>query len=304
MPCCAPSAAAARAPAVRAAPALAAGLLARVGDLRRARLGHPLAPQGPVLPRVLRRLSAATSTAVLPTGMCSASSRRQILGGFAIPQPPGTARLEPIVIWRALLERPSPGHGVHRPGGFHVERSLRHARASAPAVEALPPPSSESFLAALPSRQTLEVTAPTARAPAALSGTSASALGETASLYVLTRQMTAQVNGIVGGALDTLGDITRTPAGRDRQRLRGVGSVHRATVPGGRPAAGHPGGSRVSPLRAGAATEVRAGLGVRAVPGRRLDRRRAGWTGSGTALAGSRPRPPPRPGRERHARVT
>ena len=79
------------------------------------------------------------------------------------------------------------------------------------------PASSESFVTALPSRQTLEVTAPTARAPAALSGSSASALGaasalgETASLYVLTRQMTAQVNGIVGGALDTLGDITRTP---------------------------------------------------------------------------------------------
>jgi hypothetical protein len=73
------------------------------------------------------------------------------------------------------------------------------------------PTASDSFLAALPSRQTLEVTAPTARAPAALSETSGSALGETASLYVLTRQMTAQVNGIVGGALDTLGDITRTP---------------------------------------------------------------------------------------------
>jgi len=73
------------------------------------------------------------------------------------------------------------------------------------------PASSESFLTALPSRQTLEVTAPTARAPAALAASSESALGETASLYVLTRQMTAQVNGIVGGALDTLGDIARTP---------------------------------------------------------------------------------------------
>lgn len=71
--------------------------------------------------------------------------------------------------------------------------------------------SSESFLTALPSRQTLEVTAPTARAQAALSASSESALGETASLYVLTRQMTAQVNGIVGGALDTLGDISRSP---------------------------------------------------------------------------------------------
>lgn len=73
------------------------------------------------------------------------------------------------------------------------------------------PASSESFLTALPSRQTLEITAPTARAPAALSERSGALVGETASLYVLTRQMTAQVNGIVGGALDTLGDISRTP---------------------------------------------------------------------------------------------
>ena len=71
--------------------------------------------------------------------------------------------------------------------------------------------SSESFLTALPSRQTLELTAPSTRAPAALSERSGSLVGETASLYVLTRQMTAQVNGMVGGALDTLGDITRTP---------------------------------------------------------------------------------------------
>jgi hypothetical protein len=73
------------------------------------------------------------------------------------------------------------------------------------------PVSSDSFLTALPSRQTLEVTAPTDHAPAALARSSASAPAETASLYVLTRQMTAQVNGIVGGALDTLGDISRTP---------------------------------------------------------------------------------------------
>jgi hypothetical protein len=73
------------------------------------------------------------------------------------------------------------------------------------------PGSSESFLTALPSRQTLELTAPSAKAPAALSERSGSLVGETASLYVLTRQMTAQVNGVVGGALDTLGDITRTP---------------------------------------------------------------------------------------------
>jgi hypothetical protein len=73
------------------------------------------------------------------------------------------------------------------------------------------PASSESFLTALPSRQTLELTAPSAHAPAALSGRSGSLVGEPASLYVLTRQMTAQVNGVVGGALDTIGDITRTP---------------------------------------------------------------------------------------------
>ena len=70
---------------------------------------------------------------------------------------------------------------------------------------------SGSFLDALPSKQTLEVTAPTAHAPAALKAGSAAALGETASLYVLTRQTTAQVNGLVGGALDTLAAIARTP---------------------------------------------------------------------------------------------
>ena len=73
------------------------------------------------------------------------------------------------------------------------------------------PASPDSFLSALPSRQTLEVTAPTQRAPAALALSSGSAPAEPASLYVLTRQMTAQVNGIVGGALDTLDDISRTP---------------------------------------------------------------------------------------------
>jgi hypothetical protein len=71
--------------------------------------------------------------------------------------------------------------------------------------------SAESFLNGLPSRQTLEVAAPGSRAPAALSGRSAALLGETASLYVLTRQTTGQVNGFVGGALDTLSNIARTP---------------------------------------------------------------------------------------------
>lgn len=73
------------------------------------------------------------------------------------------------------------------------------------------PASADSFRTALPSRQALEITAPAARAPAALSQSSPSAAGETASLYVLTRQMTAQVNGVVGGALDTLTGISRTP---------------------------------------------------------------------------------------------
>ena len=71
--------------------------------------------------------------------------------------------------------------------------------------------STQSFLTGLPSRQTLEVIAPSSHAPAALSERSRALIGETASLYVLTRQMTGQVNGFVGGALDTLGAISRTP---------------------------------------------------------------------------------------------
>jgi hypothetical protein len=65
-----------------------------------------------------------------------------------------------------------------------------------------------SFLAALPARQTLEVSPP-------VSGTAAQLQGagpvETAQLYVLTRQTTSAVNGLVGGVLDTLGAIARTP---------------------------------------------------------------------------------------------
>jgi hypothetical protein len=70
--------------------------------------------------------------------------------------------------------------------------------------------SGESFLTALPSRQTLEVSSPSGGG-AALRGASAALLGETAGLYVLTRQTTAQVNGIVGGPLDALSTIARTP---------------------------------------------------------------------------------------------
>ncbi|HMK72094.1 MAG TPA: hypothetical protein VK454_02080 [Myxococcaceae bacterium] len=70
--------------------------------------------------------------------------------------------------------------------------------------------STESFLTALPSRQTLEVSGPSGGG-AALRGASTALLGETAGLYVLTRQTTAQVNGIVGGPLDALSTIARTP---------------------------------------------------------------------------------------------
>ena len=71
--------------------------------------------------------------------------------------------------------------------------------------------SAESFLTGVPSRQTLEISAPSSRAPAALAERSAALVGQTASLYVFTRQTTGQVNGFVGGALDTLGTIARTP---------------------------------------------------------------------------------------------
>ena len=71
--------------------------------------------------------------------------------------------------------------------------------------------SAESFLTGLPSRQALEIAAPSSRAPAALALRSPALVGQTASLYVLTRQTTGQVNGFVGGALDTLGNIARTP---------------------------------------------------------------------------------------------
>jgi len=68
-----------------------------------------------------------------------------------------------------------------------------------------------SFLTGLPSRQTLEVSAPSARAPAALTGRSPALLGETAGLYVLTRKASADVNGIVGHVLDTLHGIAQSP---------------------------------------------------------------------------------------------
>jgi hypothetical protein len=73
------------------------------------------------------------------------------------------------------------------------------------------PATTESFLTGLPSRQTLEVSAPSARAPAALTSRSSALLGETAGLYVLTRKASADVNGIVGHTLDALHAIARSP---------------------------------------------------------------------------------------------
>jgi hypothetical protein len=65
--------------------------------------------------------------------------------------------------------------------------------------------SEQAFLTALPSRQTLEVSVPVGGAPLALRAGSTALIGETAGLYVLTRQTTASVNGQVGSVLDTLG---------------------------------------------------------------------------------------------------
>ena len=65
-----------------------------------------------------------------------------------------------------------------------------------------------SFRTALPSRQTLEVMAPDGGTTAQPQG---SASTDTAQLYILTRQTTASVNGLVGGVLDTLGAVASTP---------------------------------------------------------------------------------------------
>ena len=70
--------------------------------------------------------------------------------------------------------------------------------------------SADSFVGALPSRQTLDVSmasggAASSRAP------SSALVGQTAELYVVTRQTAAQVNALVGGPLDALSAIARTP---------------------------------------------------------------------------------------------
>ncbi len=68
--------------------------------------------------------------------------------------------------------------------------------------------SNSSFLGALPSRQTLEVSVPDGGTATPPRG---SAPVEPAQLYVLTRQTTDTVNGLVGGVLDTLGKIAANP---------------------------------------------------------------------------------------------
>ncbi len=65
-----------------------------------------------------------------------------------------------------------------------------------------------SFVGALPSRQTLEVLTPDGGTATRSQGPSPL---ETAQLYVLTRATTANVNGLVGGVLDTVGAISRNP---------------------------------------------------------------------------------------------
>jgi hypothetical protein len=70
--------------------------------------------------------------------------------------------------------------------------------------------SEQSFLKALPSRQTLEVSVPAGGGSAAMRSGSAALVGETAGLYVVTRQSTARLNGLVGGVLDTLGALAHT----------------------------------------------------------------------------------------------
>jgi len=65
-----------------------------------------------------------------------------------------------------------------------------------------------AMLAALPSRQTLAVSAPSGDTAAQPQG---SATEETAQLYVLTRQTISDVNGLLSGVLGNLEAITKTP---------------------------------------------------------------------------------------------
>ncbi len=67
----------------------------------------------------------------------------------------------------------------------------------------------DAWTEALPSRQTLAVTAPSADAGAAASGGAPDILGQTAGLALLTWRTTVQMNDLVGGVLDTLSSVTR-----------------------------------------------------------------------------------------------
>ena len=68
--------------------------------------------------------------------------------------------------------------------------------------------SEQSFLTALPGRQTVDVSVP---AGGASHTGSAALVGETASLYVLTRDTLAHVDMEVGTVIETLNSIARTP---------------------------------------------------------------------------------------------
>jgi hypothetical protein len=71
--------------------------------------------------------------------------------------------------------------------------------------------SQQSFRTALPSRQALEVSVPAGDGSVAVRAGSTALVGETAGLYVLTRETTVRVNGQVGSVLDTLASIAQTP---------------------------------------------------------------------------------------------
>jgi hypothetical protein len=70
---------------------------------------------------------------------------------------------------------------------------------------------SPSFSQAVPSRKTLDLSVPAVDAPTAQRASSAALSGQTADLYVLTRQTAANVNGAIGSVLETIGSIAGGP---------------------------------------------------------------------------------------------
>jgi hypothetical protein len=132
--------AAVRAALVRAATALAAGLLPRVGDLRRPALDIPLRLRA----RYCRGFFVAFSdrcAAVLCFDLACESSSANL--GISDSATPGTDRAR-TRSYAGAPRATKPRADVHRPEVFHVERFSRHARRSCAGVAAAPP-SSESF---------------------------------------------------------------------------------------------------------------------------------------------------------------